>query len=175
MSTTTAHPGLSARNRSVRRLGRRIAGLLLTGGLATGLTLAGTTSSASAASPGVFNYTQCVPSSQSIVQDIESYQSYAGEYVVLQGALVHTVTAATSYSQWAVGTGATAHTAISWTNVPRGQYNVFYRWASWDSARGEYAYSGWIQVTGAGLNTYGTPVSPGSYLFIGGTSGHCTI
>ena len=61
------------------------------------------------------------------------------------------------------------------TRSPRGSYHVLYQWAVWDGTRGQWVYSGWVQVTGAGLNTYGTNNSPGSILYIGGSTGHCTI
>src|SRR5262245_25208371 len=86
---------------------------------------------ASAASRGVFNTAQCVPSYRTVIQDVEAYRSTSNEYVQVQGALVNQATGARIYSVWAVGTGATAHAAFRYSNVPRGTYNVFFRWASW--------------------------------------------
>lgn len=170
---TTPYRAAPARGR-VGTVGRRLGELLLAAVMVVAAVLGGG-QAAHAARPGVFNYLQCFPGNQVIIQDIEAYRSSADEYVVLQGALVNRATGATHYSQWAVGTGATAHAGVRYSPVPRGSYNVFYHWAVWDSARRQYVYSGWVQVTGAALNTYGTETFPGSRVYLGGSSGHCTI
>jgi hypothetical protein len=173
-TTATTATSTATSTASTARLGRRLVELLLAAMVVVVAVLAGG-QAAHAARPGVFNYVQCIPGSQVIDQDIEAYRSSANEYVVLRGALVNRATGATYYSQWAVGTGSTAHAAVRYYPVPRGSFNVFYQWAVWDGARGQWVYSGWVQVTGAGLNTYGTETFPGSHVYIGGSSGHCTI
>ena len=151
----------------------RIAAIALSAGIGLGALALGGAAPASAASPGPFNYAQCIPSYGAVLQDVEVYRSTANEYVQLQGALVNAATGATFYSQWAVGTGGTAHSAFRYTSVPRGQYNVWYHWAVWNAASRTYVYSGWVQVTGAALQTYGAETQPG--VFVGGSTGQCRI
>ena len=151
----------------------RIAAFALSAGLGLGVIALGGASPASAATPGPFNNAQCIPSYAAVIQDVEVYRSTANEYVQLQGALVNAYTGATIYSQWGVGTGSTAHTAFRYNNVPRGQYNVWYHWAVWNVASRTYVYSGWVQVTGARLQTFGYETQPG--IFVGGSNGVCRI
>ena len=170
MNPTTIATSHSTRFATLRR---RMGGIAL--GLAIGVAALAPVQATVAAWPGVFLFVECIPTSQTIVQDIEAYRSFANEYVVLQGAIVNRANGAAFYSQWVTGTGATAHGAVQWSRVPRGNYNVFYRWASWNASTARYAYSRWIQVTGSGLNTYGAESSPGSGVYIGGATGRCTI
>jgi hypothetical protein len=128
---------------------------------------------ASAAYPGVFNNAQCIPSYRAVIQDVEAYRSTADEYVQVQGALVNASTGAVVYSQWALGTGSTAHAGFYYTNLASGQYSVWYHWAVWNPASRSYVYSGWIQVTGAGLQTFGYETQPN--VFVGGSTGVCAI
>jgi hypothetical protein len=151
----------------------RIAAMALSAGLGLGALAFSGAAPASAASPGPFNYAQCVPSYAAVIQDVEVYRSTANEYVQLQGALVNSATGATIYSQWAVGSGSTAHAAFRYGSVPRGQYNVWYHWAVWNAVSRTYVYSGWVQVTGAALQTYGYETQPG--IFVGGSTGRCSI
>lgn len=155
------------------RTPRRLAALALSAALAAGTVgfVGGT--SASAASPGVFNYAQCIPSYRAVIQDVEAYRSTAAEYVQVQGALVNATTGATIWSQWAVGTGPTAKASFQYSNVPKGTYHVWYHWAVWNPAKRAYVISGWVQVTGAGLNSYGYETQP--KVFVGGSSGRCTV
>jgi hypothetical protein len=168
--TTTSVP--STKSPSVLR---RRAALALAIGLAAGAAALPFGQNAAAASPGVFNTAQCNPNNQTIAQDVEAYRGSANEYVVLQGALVKVGTTTTYYSQWLVGYGPTAHNAISWSNVPRGQYSVFYRWGVWNPARAQYTYSGWVQLNSSALVTFGQESYPGSGVFIGGSTGRCLI
>lgn len=140
-----------------------------------GTTLLGLAPPAAAARPGVSNYAQCFPHNQTVAQDMEAYRSSPSEYVMLQGALVRAGTNTTHYSQWALGQGTTAHAAIAWRTVPRGQYNVYYRWAVWNAGGRRYVVSGWVQVVGGSLVTNGSPSYQGSPIFIGGSTGQCLI
>lgn len=170
----TPPPGPTPARGRVGTVGRRLGELLLAAMVVVVAVLAGG-QAAHAARPGVLNYVQCIPGSQVVDQSIDVYRSSANEYVVVRGALVNRATGAVHYSQWVVGTGSTAYAAVRYYPVPRGSYHVLYQWAVWDGTRGQWVYSGWVQVTGAGLNTYGTQNSPGSILYIGGSTGHCTI
>lgn len=156
-----------------RKSRSRIAAIAISAGLGIGAITLGSAAPASAATPGPFNHAQCIPSYASVVQDVEVYRSTWNEYVQLQGALVNTATGATIYSQWGLGTGSTAKNAFRYSNVPRGQYNVWYHWAVWNAARRTYVYSGWVQVTGAALQSYGSETQPG--IFVGGSTGQCRI
>ena len=167
MTTGIAH----IRNTSRCGIRRRVATLVMSVGLAFGVAPFVGSSSVSAAYPGVFNYAQCIPTHRAVIQDVEVYRSTFDEYVQLQGALVNTATGAPIYSQWAEGTGGTAHAAFKYANVPGGVYNVWYHWAVWNAASGMYVYSGWVQVTGAVLQTYGYETQPG--IFLGWSTRHC--
>ena len=80
MTITTTH---ASRFATVRR---RLSGIAL--GLTLGVAVLTPGQAAVAASPGVFNYAQCIPGSRTIIQDMEAYRSRANEHVVLRGALV---------------------------------------------------------------------------------------
>jgi hypothetical protein len=132
---------------------------------------------ASAGSPGTFNIAECMPGTQQIKQQIEVYRSYAGEYVALQGALYNATTGSVTLSQWAWGEGATAYTAFTWP-ATSGSYAVFYHWASWNPQTSQWSESGWIQLAGAQVITFGaneTMEGSGIYISQGENRGYCQI
>jgi hypothetical protein len=142
-------------------------------GLAIGIAALVPAQPASAASPGLFNDAQCNPNNLSILQNIEAYRSWSTEKVALQGALVEKSSGVTYLSNWGGGPGPTARTYVTWTSVPRGNYNVFYRWGSWRADQGRWIYSGWVQVASDQLSTLGRHVGGGVY--VGGARGRCSI
>jgi hypothetical protein len=135
---------------------------------------------ASAGSPGMFNSATCMSGTQFIQQQIEVKRSYTGEYIYLQGALVNRSTHTPTFSNWTLGEGNFGNAAalVNFPMVAKSSYDVWYHWASWDSAKSTWVMSGWIQLTGSQLNTFG-PVETmeGSDLYISPrqTIGYCTI
>jgi hypothetical protein len=137
-----------------------------------------TAGSATAAMPGAFNQVQCYPGQHTIIQEIEAYRNYLDEWVALQGALVNLTTGAVAGSQWVLGEGGTANSAISWSNVSSGEYLVFYRWATWDGVTQSYMYSGWVQLFGSQLSTFGqteTYQGSGVYISPADATGRCSM
>ncbi len=156
--------------------GSRLAGRLRRGLVVAALaalssaSLAGT---ASAASPGAFNHAACYSNNRTIVQTMDATRTSSfTEYIQLQGALVNRTTGATTYSHWfAPAGGASAQQQITWSGLARGNYDVYYRWATrWSYWSGQNTYSGWIRVTS--LRTMGQQLMSG-YLVL--AEGRCYI
>ena len=167
--------GRTHERRTIRAGLRPVLGLTAAVAVSTSLLFS---APASAGSPGVFNLAECMSGTQQINQQIEVQRSYVGEHIYLQGAVVNQSTGTVTYSNWTLGQGYKAFGVVTFPAMAKSSYAVYYHWASWDYATSTWVYSGWIQLTGAQLNTFG-PVEtmPGSHLYIspGQTIGYCTL
>ncbi len=132
-------------------------------------------SPASAASVGLNNRATCNPNNSTIQQTIEAYHGF-GETVALHSYLYNETTRQVS-EYWMhrdpYASSAASQNTVTWSNMARGTYQVWYQWAVFNVSTNTWVQGPWFRLTGGGLSTYGRQIATGTY--VGTTTGWCGI